>query len=206
LRDNQRRQQGDGPLTREAAMGDVTELLQAARDGAPLAVDRLVELLYPELKRIAHARLRYRDDRLLMDTGMLVNETYLRLLGVQRLAAVDRGHFLAYAAQVMRSVVVDVVREQQALRRGGGQQAFVTLDTAALNVARPEGEDEILRVHEALEQLAQIDARLVKVVELRYFVGLSNQEIADTLGLTTRTVERDWEKARTFLHHMLQQG
>ena len=187
-------------------MGDVTELLQAARDGAPLAVDRLVELLYPELKRIAHARLRYRDDRLLMDTGMLVNETYLRLLDVQRLSAVDRGHFLAYAAQVMRSVVVNIVREQQALRRGGGQQAFVTLDTAALNVARPEGEDEILRVHEALEQLAQIDARLVKVVELRYFVGLSNQEIADTLGLTTRTVERDWEKARTFLHHMLQQG
>ena len=170
-------------------MGDVTELLQAARDGAPLAVDRLVELLYPELKRIAHARLRYRDDRLLMDTGMLVNETYLRLLDVQRLSAVDRGHFLAYAAQVMRSVVVDIVREQQALRRGGGQQAFVTLDTAALNVARPEGEDEILRVHEALEQLAQIDARLVKVVELRYFVGLSNQEIAERLHLGVTTVK-----------------
>lgn len=92
-------------------MGDVTELLRGAQDGEPLAVGRLFELLYPELKRIAHARLRYRDDRLLMDTGMLVNETYLRLLGVQRLAAADSGHFLAYAAQVMRSVVVDIVRE-----------------------------------------------------------------------------------------------
>lgn len=187
-------------------MGDVTELLRGAQDGEPLAVGRLFELLYPELKRIAHARLRYRDDRLLMDTGMLVNETYLRLLGVQRLAAADSGHFLAYAAQVMRSVVVDIVREHQSLRRGGGPQAFVTLDTAALNAAQPAGEDEILRVHEALAQLAQIDARLVRVVEMRYFVGLSNQEIADALGLTARTVERDWEKARTLLHHLLQQG
>ena len=187
-------------------MGDVTELLRTAREGAPLALGQLFELLYPELKRIAHSRLRYRDDRLLMDTCMLVNETYLRLLGVQRLAAVDRGQFLAYAARVMRSVVVDIVREQQSLRRGGGPQAFVTLDTAAHSVASPAGEDEILRVHEALEQLAQIDPRLVQVVEMRYFVGLSNQEIADALGLTTRSVERDWVKARTLLDHLLQQG
>ena len=186
-------------------MGDVTELLQNARNGAPLAMGQLFELLYPDLKRIAHARLRYRDDRLLMDTCMLVNETYLRLLGVQRLQAADRGHFLAYVAQVMRSVVVDIVREQQALRRGGGLQAFVTLDTAAHSAALPTGEDEILRVHEALAQLAQIDPRLVQVVEMRYFVGLGNHEIADALGLTTRSVERDWVKARTLLEHLLQE-
>jgi RNA polymerase sigma factor (TIGR02999 family) len=187
-------------------MGDVTLLLDAARQGESLAMGRLVELLYPDLKRIAHARLRYRDDRLLMDTCALVNETYLRLLKVQRLAAADRGHFLAYAAQVMRSVVVDLVREQRAQRRGGGVSSFVTLDTQALGEGVSRGEDEILRVHEALEELERIDPRIVRVVEMRYFVGLGMQEIADSLGVTTRTVERDWEKARTFLHESLRVG
>ena len=187
-------------------MGDVTILLEAARQGETLAVGRIFELLYPELKRIAHAKLRYRDDRLLLDTGALVNEAYLRLLSKERLLANDRGHFLAYAAQVMRSVVVDTVREHQAERRGGGLKEFVTLDTGALHgAAGAQGEDEILKVHEALEELAQIDARLVRVVEMRYFVGLSNQEVADSLGVTTRTVERDWEKARSFLFNILRQ-
>ena len=186
-------------------MADVTVLLEAARQGGQLAVGRIFELLYPELKRIAHARLRYRDDRLLMDTGVLVHEAYLRLLGVRRLAAADRGHFLAYAAQVMRSVVVDVVRKQRCAR-GGGPRSCVTLDTGALHAALPRGEDEVLRVHEALQDLAQIDERLVRVVEMRYFVGLGNQEIADSLGVTCRTVERDWEKARSFLYNALRQA
>jgi RNA polymerase sigma factor (TIGR02999 family) len=186
-------------------LGEVTILLAAARQGEGLAVSQIFELLYPELKRIAHARLRFRDDRLLMETGVLVHEAYLRLLRVDSLAAADRGHFLAYAAQVMRSVVVDLVREQRAERRGGGRQGFVTLDTQALNSALPQGEDEILQVHEALQELARIDARLVRVVEMRYFVGLDNEEIAASLGLTSRTVERDWQKARSFLYNTLRQ-
>ena len=187
-----------------AHMGDVTVLLQTAREGEPLAMGRIFEVLYPDLKRIAHGRLRYRDDRLLLDTRALVNEAYLHLLQAERLDAADRGHFLAYAARVMRNLVVDAVREQQAARRGGGLQSFVTLDTVALQAAGTAGgEDEILRVHEALAELATVDERLVRVIEMRYFVGLSNQEIADSLGVTTRTVERDWEKARTFLYAAL---
>ncbi len=180
-------------------MGDVTVLLEAARRGEDLAVGSIFELLYPELKRMAHAQLRYRDERMLMETGVLVNEAYLRLLGQQRLTAAERGQFLAYAARVMRSVVVDTVREQQAQRRGGGLGAQVTLNTAAIDSFQPNGEDEIMQVHEALLALQQVDERLTQVVELRYFGGLSNQEIADSLGLTTRTVERDWQKARAFL-------
>ena len=187
-------------------MGDVTVLLEAARGGEPLAVSRIFELLYPELKRIAHARLRYRDDRLLMDTGVLVHEAYLRLLEVIRIEAADRGHFLSYAARAMRSVVVDIVRENQAQRRGGGLQGFVTLNTQAQSASVKQGEKEIMAVHEALEVLGQIDERLVRVVEMRYFVGLDNEEIAASLGITSRTVERDWKKARTFLHSIMGEG
>jgi RNA polymerase sigma factor (TIGR02999 family) len=185
-------------------MGHVTELLRASRQGEALPVGHIVSLLYPQLRRIAHARLRHRDDRLLLDTGALVNETYLHLLGKERLQANDSGHFLAYAAQVMRNLVVDTVRRQQADRRGGGLEGFVTLDTAALgSAAAPERGEEILRVHEALEELAEIDHRLLRVVELRYFAGLSTPEIAECLGVSRHTVERDWDKARIFLLNAL---
>jgi RNA polymerase sigma factor (TIGR02999 family) len=184
--------------------GEVTQLLAAARAGEGMALDRLFELLYPQLRAVAAARMRQTDERLLLDTTSLVHECYLRLLKLEQLSLQDRAHFLAYAAKVMRSVVVDLAREQQALRRGG-DLAFVTLNTAtAEGHADPaHGPDEVLKVHEALQSLAALDPRLVQMVEMRYFVGLDNREIAEALGLSTRTVERDWERARSYLYAAL---
>ena len=182
-------------------MTEMTDLLRSAQSGDPQASSRLFELVYADMKRMAHSRL-YKsgglDD---LDTTSLVHESYLRLVKLQQLQVKDRGHFLTYAARVMRSVVVDLVREARADRRGGGQ-AHVTLDTAAAD-ALPAGDEQILAVHEALAELAAIDERLVRVVEMRFFVGLEMDEIATALGVAKRTVERDWEKARSFLYASL---
>jgi RNA polymerase sigma factor (TIGR02999 family) len=182
-------------------MQEVTALIQAVSQGADGAMDKLYELLYADLHRIAHAKLRGGNGPTLLDTTSLVHESYLRLVKLDRLRLEDRSHFLAYAARVMRSVVVDLVRESRAERRGG-DQVMVTFDTQASD-AQPASEDEVLRVHEALQELAAIDERLVQVVEMRYFVGLEMNEIAEALGVGKRTVERDWEKARSFLYASL---
>ena len=182
-------------------MTEVTELLSGARAGDGPAIGRLYELLYPELSRIARARMRQVNQRLMLDTVALVHETYLRMLKLDHLRVEDRSHFLAYSARVMRSVVVDIARGLQA-ERHGGQAAFVTLDTSASN-ALPAGGDEVLGVHDALLELEQIDPRLARVVEMRYFVGLESAEIAEALGVGLRTVERDWAKARGYLYRAL---
>ena len=182
-------------------MGEITELIQRAGAGSAEAVERLFELLYADLKRLAHAKLRLNPGPALLDTTTLLHESYLRLIKLEQLQVQDRAHFMAYAARVMRSVVVDLVRENSAERRGGGL-ALVTLDTASAG-AVPAADEQILAVHEALAELASIDERLVRVVEMRYFVGLEMEEIALALGVGKRTVERDWEKARSFLYAAL---
>jgi RNA polymerase sigma factor (TIGR02999 family) len=182
-------------------MGDVTQLIARAREGDRVAFDRLFELLYPELRRIAHSRLSRNLRDTLMDTTALVHECYLKFSQAERLTPVDRLHFLSYAATVMRSIVVDAARAGLAQRRGGGAE-HVTLDTG-LSDATPSPEDEILDVDSALKELARLDERLVKVVEMRYFGGMKDDEIAQVLGLTDRTVRRDWEKARLLLSKAL---
>lgn len=181
-------------------MHDLTTLIGAARRGNDRAVADLFETLYADLRRIAHSRMRQTDRGLLLDTTSLVNESYLRMVEQRQLQSTDRPFFLAYAARVMRSVVVDLARRQSAGRRGG-DQLQVTLNTAA--GAPAGGSEEIVRVHDALEELGRIDERLVHVVEMRYFAGLDAKEIAESLGVSTRTVERDWEKARIFLFESL---
>ncbi len=165
------------------------------------AAQELFSLLYNDLRRLAHARLQRNEPITLLDTTSLVHETFLRVLKSGRIEVSERPRFLAYAAQVMRSVIVDFVRQRHAERRGGSGPR-VPLDAAAEVV--PSAEDEVLRVSEALDELAKVDGRLVKIVEMRYFGGFTEEDIALALGVNERTVRRDWQKARLLLSLALQ--
>lgn len=178
-------------------MGDITLLIARAREGDRSALDSLFEVLYPDLRRIAHARLGRHVRDAMMGTTALVNECYLKFVQGARLTPGDRVHFLAYSAAAMRSIIVDAARANRAERRGG-DAVHLPLNTA-VNELVPQPEDEILDVHEALVGLEKLDARLARVVEMRYFGGLTDLEIAEALGVTDRTVRRDWEKARLLL-------
>jgi RNA polymerase sigma factor (TIGR02999 family) len=165
-------------------------------------VDRLFSLLYEELRTMAHYRLSKSEPLTLLDTTSLVHESYVRFVKAGRLGQFDQCQFLAYASHAMRSVVVDLVRSRRAERRGGGE---IRIELERCDVAQPNpGEDDILRVNEALDELAKVDARLAQVVEMRYFAGLEEREIASALALTERTVRRDWKKARMLLSLALQ--
>ena len=169
--------------------------------GGSEATQELFSLLYHDLRRLAHARLQRNEPITLLDTTSLVHETFLRVLKSGQIEVSNRPSFLAYAAQVMRSIIVDFVRQRHAERRGG-DNPHVSLDSAAESV--PSEEREVLRVSEALDELAKVDERLVKIVEMRYFGGFTEEDIALALGVNQRTVRRDWQKARLLLSLALQ--
>ena len=182
--------------------GSIAVALRAVHDRDASDLHRAFSAFYPELKKIARARLYASGAQAGLNTTALVHESFLRLAGrVEGLAFASCGHFYAYASQVMRSVIVDLVREQQADRRGGGA-AHVTLDTVVAQGLLAD-DSEALRVDEALTALATVEPRLAQVVEMRYFAGMTDAEIAEVLGLTDRTVRRDWDKARLLLRSML---
>jgi RNA polymerase sigma factor (TIGR02999 family) len=157
---------------------------------------------YPELKKIARARLHASGAHNALNTTALVNESYLRLSErVGQLSFASPGHFYAYAARVMRSVIVDELRASLAERRGGGAD-HVTLDTVVAGQLVSPG-DDTLQIDAALTALAAVEPRLAQVVEMRYFAGMTDLEIAEALGLTDRTVRRDWDKARALLRTMV---
>jgi RNA polymerase sigma factor (TIGR02999 family) len=185
-----------------ALMSELTELFQAVGRGDQAAMNRLLELMYADLHQLAQSRLRQSPRTHELDTTELVHESYLRFLNSGRLAVTDRGHFLAYSARVMRSIIVDLVRKQFAEKHGGGT-VNVTLNTNVGSEIQAS-DSEIIRVNDALEVLAQTDARLVKVVELLYFAGMTHDEAASALGVAERTVRRDWRKARLLLSAALQ--
>lgn len=150
---------------------------------------------------MARGRLRKHRRNTLLDTTELVHESYMRFVQAGRLDIADRAHFMGYAGKIMRSVIVDTVRERLAQRRGGKQHA-VTLDSQVADLA-VDAMAQVLEVHDALDGLAQHDPRLVQVVELRYFAGMTDVQVAEALGVAERTVRRDWEKARLLLAEQL---
>ena len=157
--------------------------------------------MYDELRRMARARLRAGGHGTPLDTSSLVHESYLRFAAAERILLRDRHHFMRWAGRVMRSVIVDLARRQSANRRGGGV-THLTL-TTSFGSEMPTAESEIVGVHEALEELASHDQRMATIVEMRYFGGMTDAEIAEAVGIHERTVRRDWEKARLFLREAL---
>jgi RNA polymerase sigma factor (TIGR02999 family) len=176
-------------------MADITTLLKSAKSGGAPA-NELFQLLYGELRSLAHRQSRRHGDAEVHTTA-LVHEAYLKFKAAGELRLEDRRHFLAYAARVMRSIVVDHARSRLAVKRGAGGSP-VTLDTKVSNQS-PSQDAEVVAVHEAVEELALLDERLGKIVEMKYFGDMSHEEIADVLEVSARTVQRAWEKARLFL-------
>ncbi len=174
-----------------------TALLQRAQAGDGAAAEAVFQTTYRALRGIAHARLSGNARNTLLDTTALVHEWFLKFSKTCTLSLDDRSQFLRYAAQAMRTIIVDFARTKSAARRGGanGGEEFALVGP----VPQRQGPEEILAVHQALETLAGLDQRMADVVELRYFGGLSELETADVLGVTDRTVRRDWEKARLWL-------
>jgi len=175
-------------------------ILTALRSGSPASLDRLVPLLYDELRAIAHRQLTRRPNGGTLDTTGLVHEAYLKVVDQSRADAHDRAHFLALASLAMRHVLVDRARARERAKRGAACGA-VTLDEERIAVDdRPEA---LLQLDEALTRLAELEPRLARVVECRFFGGLTEDEIAAALGVTVRTVQRDWAKARMLLRRAL---
>jgi RNA polymerase sigma factor (TIGR02999 family) len=182
----------------------VTRLLGELQRGSDAAVDELFTLLYDELRELAHRqRLRWRDD-FTLDTTALVHEAYLKLVGPTGTEVESRAHFLALAARAMRHILCNYARDRRALKRGGGLERLPLDEAVALpDPATPTDDlaDTLVSLDEALKRLEQLDPRQGKVVECRFFGGLTVAETAIALGVSPRTVKRDWVVAQAWLHH-----
>lgn len=163
-------------------------------------LDHLVPEVYDELRAIARRQLSIRGGQQTLATSGLVHEAYLRLSSQDRVAWSDRGHFIALTALAMRHVLVDRAKARQTTKRGG-QLRQVTLDESSLAADRQS--DALLEIHDAVERLAAVEPRLAELIDCRFFAGLSEAEIAEARGVTTRTVQRDWAKARMLLRRAL---
>ena len=175
---------------------EITELLVSWSAGSPTAFEDLVTLIYPELRRLARRRMRQEDPAHTLQTSALINEAYLRLVNQRDVAWQDRAHFFAVAAQVMRRILIDHARKHHRAKRGGGAQ-HVALDEGA--VIGQQRAAEFLALDAALNQLAKIDERKTRILELRFFGGLTVEEVADMMKLSPITIKREWRSARAWL-------
>lgn len=187
----------------------VTDLLADLPDAGAAAVDELFALLYEELRAMAHRqRRRWRGDDTLQTTA-LVHEAYLKLVDQQRIAAESRAHFLAVASRAMRHILCNYARDRRAQKRGGAV-VHVALDTSGAEAALADGSSDssevLVALDEALRRLEQVDPRQSKVVECRFFGGLTIEETAAALGVSPRTVKRDWVMAQAWLHREMARG
>jgi RNA polymerase sigma factor (TIGR02999 family) len=182
---------------------EVTGLLLAWSDGDQSALEKLTPLVYAELHRLAKRYMGREHAGHTLQTSALVNEAYLRLIDAHGVRWQNRAHFFAVSAQIMRRILVDFARAKQNLKRGGGARQ-VTLNEGL--VFTPESGADLLALDEALERLALLNARQSKVVELRYFGGLSEEEVAVVLKVSSRTVRTDWSLARAWLYRELRRG
>jgi RNA polymerase sigma factor (TIGR02999 family) len=186
---------------------EISEALSALNRGAPEAMGQLMPLVYRKLKRIAHRQLGAEAGGHTLSTTAVVHEAYLRLAGQANAQWADRGQFFAIAARTMRRILIDYARQHQAVRRGGQGRSAVALDflehgdTSAISI--PERADSLIALDEALDGLRRMDERLASVVECRFFAGLSEVETSEALGISQRTVARDWRMARAWLHEAL---
>jgi RNA polymerase sigma factor (TIGR02999 family) len=184
----------------QASREEVTGLLRAWSDGDQAALDKLMPLVYAELHRLAKRYMGREHAGHTLQTSALVNEAYLRLVDAHGVRWQNRTHFFAVSAQIMRRILVDFARARQNLKRGGGARQ-VTLDEGL--VVSPESGADLLALDEALEKLAALNPRQSKVVELRYFGGLNEEEVAAALNVSSRTVRHDWSLARAWLYREL---
>jgi RNA polymerase sigma-70 factor (ECF subfamily) len=182
---------------------NLTELLLEWQRGDKGALDELTALVYDELRRIAHAYVRRERGGHTLETTALVNEAYLRLLGQQKIEWQNRAHFFAVIAQVMRHVLIDHARRRHYAKRGGHAQR-VSLDESSLMT--PERAAELVALDEALDELSRLDPRKSRVVELRYFGGLSLEETANVLEVSIMTVRREWRAAKAWLYKAVASG
>lgn len=181
----------------------VTDLLLAWRAGDPEALDRLVPRVYQDLRRLARQQLRRERPDLSLQATALVHEAYLRLIDYRRVRVEDRSHFLALAAQAMRRILIESARRRGADKRGGGVPRVPLEEVVDLAAAQAR---ELVNLDEALEELARFDPRKARVIELRYFGGLTLDETAHALDVAVATVERDWKTARIWLKRRLDDG
>jgi RNA polymerase sigma-70 factor, ECF subfamily len=179
---------------------DITAMLQALATGEPQNADRLMNLIYEDLKRLAASQLRRERDNHTLHPTALVHEAFLRLVNQRTSNWQDRLHFFSIAARVIRRILIDHARERNAMKRGGSDRPIAIVGH---DVAAPESPVDLLALDEALQELAELSERQAHIVELRFFGGLTIAEVAKALGIGSRSVDREWQVARAWLFHRL---